>query len=196
MYVSISKAVDSHAQGTWLTPILHVAPLTKLQHSLANPASYAGYTVSGELLGSESTFWWWIKDNLHHRRNWTLVDSICETATKSMFWIPTCVPGFEHVPWLACWKCHGQFANRDDKKFKTHFGNTLRTQNKNIGAAYSMLILTKVKLHLTRCSNGEMTVNQYFHNLQKKKTTTKRKIVKLRYLLLTCLETVISSKVS
>ena len=33
----------------------------KLQHSLANPASYAGYTVGGELLGSESTFWWQIK---------------------------------------------------------------------------------------------------------------------------------------
>lgn len=79
---------------------------------------------------------------------------------------------------------------------KITFGNTLRTQNINIGAAYLMLILTEVKLHLARYSNGEMTVNQYFHNLQKKKTTTKRKIVKLSYLLLTCLETVISSKVS
>ena len=79
---------------------------------------------------------------------------------------------------------------------KITFGNTLRTQNINIGAAYLMLILTEVKLHLARYSNGEMTVNQYFHNLQKKKKTTKRKIVKLSYLLLTCLETVISSKVS
>ena len=78
---------------------------------------------------------------------------------------------------------------------KLTLGNTLRTQNKNIGAAYSMLILIEVKLHLASCSNGEMIVNQYFHNLQKKKTT-KRNILKLRYLLLTCLETVISSKVS
>ena len=52
---------------------------------------------------------------------------------------------------------------------KITFGNTLRTQNINIGAAYLMLILTEVKLHLARYSNGEMTVNQYFHNLQKKK---------------------------
>ena len=73
-------------------------------------------------------------------------------------------------------------------------GYMLRTQNKNIGAAYKTLILTKVKLHLARCSNGEMTANQYFRNLQKKKQ--KEKIVNLRYLLLTCLETVISSKVS
>ena len=85
---------------------------------------------------------------------------------------------------------------------KITFGNTLRTQNINIGAAYLMLILTEVKLHLARYSNGEMTVNQYFHNLQKKKKQQKEqktkttKIVKLSYLLLTCLETVISSKVS
>ena len=52
-------------------------------------------------------------------------------------------------------------------------GYTLRTQNKNIGAAYKTLILTKVKLHLARCCNGEMTANQYFRNLQKKKTKIK-----------------------
>ena len=57
---------------------------------------------------------------------------------------------------------------------KITFGNTLRTQNINIGAAYLMLILTEVKLHLARYSNGEMTVNQYFHNLQKKKKNKKK----------------------
>ena len=58
---------------------------------------------------------------------------------------------------------------------KITFGNTLRTQNINIGAAYLMLILTEVKLHLARYSNGEMTVNQYFHNLQKKNKKQKEK---------------------
>ena len=58
---------------------------------------------------------------------------------------------------------------------KIAFGNTLRTQNINIGAAYLMLILTEVKLHLARYSNGEMTVNQYFHNLQKKNKQQKEK---------------------
>ena len=57
---------------------------------------------------------------------------------------------------------------------KLTFGNTLRTQNINIGAAYLMLILTEVKLHLARYSNGEMTVNQYFHNLQKKNNNKKK----------------------
>ena len=56
----------------------------------------------------------------------------------------------------------------------TAFGNTLWTQNKNIGDAYSMLILSEVKLHLARYSNGEMTVNQYFHNLQKKNHNKKK----------------------
>ena len=56
---------------------------------------------------------------------------------------------------------------------KLTLGNTLRTQSKNIGTAYSMLILIEVKLHLASCSDGEMTVNQYFHNLQKKNNKKK-----------------------
>ena len=34
--------------------------------------------------------------------NELLVKSVCETAPKSLLWIPTCVPGFEYAPWLAC----------------------------------------------------------------------------------------------
>ena len=29
------------------------------------------------------------------------VKSVCQTVPKSLFW-PTCVPGFEYAPWLAC----------------------------------------------------------------------------------------------
>ena len=38
-----------------------------------------------------------------------------------------------------------------------------------------MLLLTVVKLHLASCSNGERTVNQYFHNLQKKNNNNNNK---------------------
>ena len=31
-----------------------------------------------------------------------LVKSVWETALKFIFWAPTCVPGFEYAPWLAC----------------------------------------------------------------------------------------------
>ena len=27
-----------------------------------------------------------------------LVNSVCETAPKSLFWVPTCVMGFQYVP--------------------------------------------------------------------------------------------------
>ena len=38
-----------------------------------------------------------------------------------------------------------------------------------------MLLLTVVKLYLASCSNGERTVNQYFHTLQKKKNNNNKK---------------------
>ena len=31
-----------------------------------------------------------------------LVKSICKKAPKSLLSAPTCVPGFEYAPWLAC----------------------------------------------------------------------------------------------
>ena len=31
----------------------------------------------------------------------TLFKTVCETAPKSLFWVPTCVPGFEYASWLA-----------------------------------------------------------------------------------------------
>ena len=116
------KSVDSYAQGTWLTPILHVAPLTKnySTHLLILQAMQATQLVEN-CLAVDQLFGGKLKDNLYHRQNLTLVNSICETATKSVFWIPTCVPGFKHAKWLVCWKCPGQFANRDERKFKTHF---------------------------------------------------------------------------
>ena len=39
--------------------------------------------------------------NLCHRRNLTLVKSVCVTAPKSFFWAPACVPGFQYMPRLA-----------------------------------------------------------------------------------------------
>ena len=34
----------------------------------------------------------------------TLFKTVCETAPKSLFGVPTCVPGFEYASWLAFWK--------------------------------------------------------------------------------------------
>ena len=31
-----------------------------------------------------------------------------------------CIPEFEYIPWLACLKCHCQFANQIEGKFKVH----------------------------------------------------------------------------
>ena len=46
--------------------------------------------------------------SLHHRGNQTvLVKSVCKTAPKSLFWVPTCVPGFEYLP--------------GSREFETHF---------------------------------------------------------------------------
>ena len=39
-----------------------------------------------------------------------LVKSVCETVSKSLFWAPTCVPGFEYALWLASLKCYWKFA--------------------------------------------------------------------------------------
>ena len=37
--------------------------------------------------------------SLRQRGNQTvLVKSVCKTALKSLFWVPTCVPGFEYLP--------------------------------------------------------------------------------------------------
>ena len=62
MYVSISEVSWFICPGYLAySHSLRGSTDKKLQNSLANPASYAGYTVGGELLGSELTFWWWIK---------------------------------------------------------------------------------------------------------------------------------------
>ena len=61
--------------------------------------------------------WYGHKGSLRHRGNWTLVKSVCEAATKSLFWTPSCVPGFEYAPWLACSKTLCRFANQDKRKF-------------------------------------------------------------------------------
>ena len=40
--------------------------------------------------------------SLEHKWNKTLVKSFYRTVPNSLFWAPTCVSGFEHVPLLAC----------------------------------------------------------------------------------------------
>ena len=49
-------------------------------------------------------FFDWLPErtNLRHRRNVTLVKSVCETAPQSMLWASICVPGFGYAPWMAC----------------------------------------------------------------------------------------------
>ena len=51
----------------------------------------------------------------------TQAKSVCKTALKSLFWVPSCVPGLEYETWLACSKTHCRFANQDEGKFKMHF---------------------------------------------------------------------------
>ena len=40
--------------------------------------------------------------SLQHKWNKTLVKSVYRTVPNSLFWAPTCVAGFEHMPLLAC----------------------------------------------------------------------------------------------
>ena len=49
-------------------------------------------------------FFDWLPErtSLRHRRNVTLVKSVCETAPQSMLWASICVPGFGYAPWMAC----------------------------------------------------------------------------------------------
>ena len=52
--------------------------------------------------------------SLRHRGNQTvLVKSVCKTAPKSLFWVPTCVPGFEYLP--------------GSREFETHFRQPAET---------------------------------------------------------------------
>ena len=39
--------------------------------------------------------------SLRHRRNQTLVKSVCETAPESLLWVAICVPGFDYAPLMA-----------------------------------------------------------------------------------------------
>ena len=50
-----------------------------------------------------------------------LVKSVCKTVPKSLFWSSTCVPGFEYVLWLACFKYHCPLINLVEGKFETSF---------------------------------------------------------------------------
>ena len=49
-------------------------------------------------------FFDWLPErtSLRHRRNVTLVKSVCETAPQSMLWTSICVLGFGYAPWMAC----------------------------------------------------------------------------------------------
>ena len=75
--------------------------------------------------------------------------SVCETAPKFLFWAPSCVPGFEYMPQLACWKSIGDLPITMKANSKCTSGNLLSplvAQNKHIGSALQML-LTEDKLH-------------------------------------------------
>lgn len=68
--------------------------------------------------------------SLRHRGNQTvLVKSVCKTAPKSLFWVPTCLPGFEYLPG---WK--------NLKRISGSSLRPLRALNKDISAASKMLL--------------------------------------------------------
>ena len=69
VYASQKQLIQSYAQGTWLTPILHVAPLPKHYsiHLLILQAMQATQLVESclavnQLFGGE------LNENLHHRQ--------------------------------------------------------------------------------------------------------------------------------
>jgi len=110
----------------------------KLQHSLANLASCAGYTVGGELLDNELTFWWWIKRKpapqtilnscWFHLRNSNEI-LVLDSHMCTRFWARTMID----------WPVENATVNLPIEmkgNSKLTFGNMLRIQNKNIGAAY------------------------------------------------------------
>ena len=110
----------------------------KLQHSLANPASYAGDTVGGELLSSESTFWWRIKRQSAPQ---TKLNSCWFHLRNSneilVLGIHMCTTIWAHT--VIDWPLENAMVNSPIKmteNSKLTFGNTLRTQNKDMGAAY------------------------------------------------------------
>ena len=55
-----------------------------------------------------------------HRRDYTLVKSLCGTALKSLFWA---LPVHQDLSTSHDWpvKCHFQFVDQDERKFETHF---------------------------------------------------------------------------
>ena len=59
--------------------------------------------------------------NMRHSRKETLVKSICETVQKSLFWVPTCVSGFEYTVTRHDWSVKKAIVDPDEQ---TH-------QNKN-----------------------------------------------------------------
>ena len=52
--------------------------------------------LSGCQRRTEENFQLWVRLAMHHRENLTLVKSICETTPKSLFLVPTFVPGFKN----------------------------------------------------------------------------------------------------
>ena len=63
---------------------------------------------------------------------------------SSLFWATTCVPGFEYVSRLACWKGPLSFAHSVEGKFKMTFWwftESVGPQNKDIVAASQTLLI-------------------------------------------------------
>ena len=77
-----------------------------------------------------------------------------KSAEITLFWALTCVPGFEHAPWLiysapSCLKkplsnCQSGWKEIRNAPTSGNSLNTLRTQNKDLGAA-AQTLLNKVK---------------------------------------------------
>ena len=59
-------------------------------------------TITTVVLMHSASFLKDYKDCLPHNETKLPVKSIFEPGLESLFWLPTCLPGFECVPWLAC----------------------------------------------------------------------------------------------
>ena len=104
------------------------------------------------------------------------ISSICEVVRKSLFWAPTCLPGYEFRSWLACSTSHCQFAKKVEEKLKTNFwwfiesfGSPQLTRTQD-GSATSQMLLTGVRyMSVTQVINALnptiKTKNSHFSSL-------------------------------
>ena len=84
---------------TLVKSVCETAPQSMLWASIC----VLGFGYAPWMAMKQILFFDWLPErtSLRHRRNVTLVKSVCETAPQSMLWASICVLGFGYAPWMA-----------------------------------------------------------------------------------------------